>query len=242
MVEGWAAAEAAAAHVIVDSPLTDALVITGDDGHHLQRVRRLRVGEAVTAADGDGRWRPYRVDEVGGGRLALGATAGPRAEPASLWPLAVAFALTKGAKPEIVVARLTELGVDRVLPVLGARSVARWSADRAETALARLRRVAREAAQQSRRARLPRIEPLRPLATLVGEPGLVVGERGGPGAGELDAPGASGWLAVVGPEGGFDPDELAAFEGSPRVGVGPHILRAETAAVAVAAALAGLRR
>jgi 16S rRNA (uracil1498-N3)-methyltransferase len=241
MTEGWAAAQPAAAHVIVDDRLDDGLVVTGDDGHHLQRVRRLRVGEAVTAADGEGHWRSYRIDEVGEGRLVLAATGEPRVEPASVPPLAVAFSLTKGEKPETVVARLTELGVDRVLPVLANRSVARWSGDRAATALTRLRRVAREAAQQSRRARLPLIEPLGPLAGLVGTPGLVVGDRGAPAAGALGAPGPEGWLAVVGPEGGFDPEERAAFEGAPRVGVGPHVLRAETAAVAVAAALASLR-
>jgi len=241
MAEGWAAAEAAAAHVIVDGPLDDGLVVDGHDGHHLQRVRRLRVGEAVTAADGTGRWRPYRIDEVGDGRLVLEATGPSWVEPVGVPPLAIAFSLTKGAKPETVVARLTELGVDRVLPVLANRSIARWTAERAGTALARLRRVAREAAQQSRRARLPVIEPLGPVAGLVGRSGLVVGDRGGPGTGTLAPPGPGGWLAVVGPEGGFDPQELAAFEGAPRVGVGPHVLRAETAAVAVAAALTALR-
>jgi len=241
MTEGWAAAEVAAAHVVVDDPLDESLVIVGDDGHHLQRVRRLRVGEALTAADGKGRWRAYRITEVGEGRLALTATAEQRDEPVGVPPLAVAFALTKGGKPETVVARLTELGVDRVLPVLARRSVARWTADRAATALTRLRRVAREAAQQSRRARLPVIEPFGPLSALVGAPGLVVGDRGAPPAGSLPRPGPDGWLALIGPEGGLDPEELAAFDGAPRVGVGPHVLRAETAAVAVAAALAGLR-
>ncbi len=241
MTDGWAAAEPAAAHAIVDGPLADELTIDGADGHHLQRVRRLRVGERLTVADGAGRWRTYRIDALGAGSLALVATTDERTEPAGSPPLALAFALTKGAKPETVVAHLTELGVDRILPVTARRSVARWEGTRADGALERLRRVAREAAQQSRRARLPAVEPLRPVLDLVGTPGLVVGDRGGVPVQELEPPGPGGWLAVVGPEGGFDDDELDALGPAPRIAVGSHVLRAETAALSVAAALVGSR-
>jgi 16S rRNA (uracil1498-N3)-methyltransferase len=241
MITGWAAAEPAAAHAIVDGPLADRLTIDGPDGHHLQRVRRLRAGETVTVADGTGQWRSYEVAAVGAGSLDLAATADARTEPVAAPPLAVAFALTKGAKPETVVAHLTELGVDRILPVAARRSVTRWEGDRAESAIERLRRVAREAAQQSRRARLPIVEPLRPVLELVGAPGLVVGDRRGVPVDRLDAPGPGGWLALVGPEGGLDDDELAALHDAPRLAVGSHVLRAETAALSVAAVLAGAR-
>jgi 16S rRNA (uracil1498-N3)-methyltransferase len=161
----------------------------------------------------------------------------------SLQPLlAVAFALTKGEKPETVVARLTELGVERVIPVAAARSVARWEPSRAEAATHRLERVAREAAMQSRRSRLTTVEPPVPIATLAGHPGLVVADRDGGPATDLPAPGPEGWLLVVGPEGGLDEGELEIFGAAPRLGVGPHVLRAETAAVAAAAALTTRRR
>src|SRR5947209_192354 len=110
---GWPADVPAAAHLFVPSApaLVDALDVAGEDGHHLGRVLRLRVGETVTVADGAGTWRPYRVgavDGVAGGRAAtaavrLEATAGPEQEPAPALRLAVAFALTKGEKPELVV-------------------------------------------------------------------------------------------------------------------------------------------
>ena len=63
----------AVAHVIVDLPneLSDELKITGSDGHHFVRVRRLRIGEVVTAANGSGSWRPYRVVESSGRTVAL---------------------------------------------------------------------------------------------------------------------------------------------------------------------------
>src|SRR6185436_10016783 len=100
-------------------------------------------------------------------------------EPALAPRLAVAFALTKGDKPELVVQKLTELGVDRIVPVLAERSVSRPDSDRAAGVAERWRRIAREAARQCRRATLPAIEEVRPLASLAGHPGVVVAERGG---------------------------------------------------------------
>src|SRR5436305_8017480 len=111
---GWPADVAASAHVFVEPAdpavgLPDRIEVAGEDGHHLARVLRLRPGETVTVADGAGTWRPYRVDGVdgvGGARPAaavvhLAATAAPDREPVPPLRLAVAFALTKGEKPEL---------------------------------------------------------------------------------------------------------------------------------------------
>jgi 16S rRNA (uracil1498-N3)-methyltransferase len=153
----------------------------------------------------------------------------------------VAFALTKGDKPELVVQKLTELGVDRILPVVAERSVARPDAARAAAALERWRRIAREAARQCRRATLPVVEPLAPLADLAGHPGLVVAERGGSAADGLGAPVDGEILVIVGPEGGLTDGEVDALAPWARLDLGPHILRAETAALAAAALLAARR-
>jgi 16S rRNA (uracil1498-N3)-methyltransferase len=236
----WAAAYPATAHVFLDD-LTDDARVDGDDGRHLARVRRVRAGETITAADGRGTWRPYVVDAAEPGALLLRATAAARVEPVLTPGLEVAFALTKGAKPETVVQHLTELGVDRIRPVRARRSVVRWDAARAESAVARLRRVAREAAMQSRRARLPIVEVPGELAALSGRPGLVIGDPAGIPASEVPLP-AESWLVVVGPEGGLEPAEITALAPGVLVGIGPHVLRAETAAVALAAALADRRR
>ena len=256
MESAFAAACPAAAHVLIESDrpdqeLPDAVSVSGSDGHHLVRVRRLQVGETVTAADGRGHWRPYLVGAVGDRTLELTATGPSRTEPVPTPGLAVAFALTKGVKPETVVRQLTELGVDEILPVIATRSIARPRAERADAVGGRLERVAREAAMQCRRARLPRIAPLGPLAALAGRPGLVIAERGGPGTTGPPDPGRAGWLLVVGPEGGWAPEDLQALEGPgsdggparavPRLAVGSHVLRAETAAVAAAAVLSAHR-
>ena len=250
---GWPADVPASAHLFVVSGegpppdgLADAIDVAGEDGHHLARVLRLRVGEAVTVADGSGAWRPYRVGGIGGGSagavVRLDATAGPDREPAPTWRLAVAFALTKGDKPELVVQKLTELGADRILPVLAERSVARPDVGRAKTARERWCRIAREAARQCRRATLPVVGELGPLLELAGHPALVVAERGGVGAARLGPPPGGEILVVVGPEGGLTVAEQDGLAPWARIGLGPHILRAETAALAAATVLGAGRR
>ncbi len=95
---------------------------------------------------------------------------------------------------------------------------------------------------QCHRARLPEIEALPGLEGLVGLPGLVLADPAGEPPDALVAPAGGGWTLVVGPEGGFDPAELDGLGPAARLAVGPHVLRAETAAVAAAAVLTGSRR
>jgi 16S rRNA (uracil1498-N3)-methyltransferase len=236
----WPADIPASAHLFIG--LADTIDLDGEDGHHLARVLRLRAGETVTAADGAGAWRPYRIVDVHGAGVRLEATGTTERQPTLTPRLAVAFALTKGEKPEFVVQKLTELGVDRILPVIADRSIARPDAERATKAHERWERIALEAARQCRRATLPTIEPVQPVTGLAGHPGLVVAERGGDPATTVTAPPGGEVLALVGPEGGLAPEEVEILHPWGRLGLGPLILRAETAAVAVATAFAVLRR
>jgi 16S rRNA (uracil1498-N3)-methyltransferase len=94
---------------------------------------------------------------------------------------------------------------------------------------------------QSRRSRIPVVDgPVAP-AELTQFAGLLVAAVDGVPAAELADPPGGEWVVAIGPEGGFDDEELRAFGPAPRVAVGPFVLRAETAAIAVAAALAGRR-
>ncbi|HEY3673494.1 MAG TPA: RsmE family RNA methyltransferase [Acidimicrobiia bacterium] len=236
----------ATAHVFADR-LDDRIAVGGDDGHHLQRARRVRAGEHVTVADGYGRWREYAVVGSDAGVVDLDAVTLVTHEPPLAPRLTVACSLTKGQKPELAVQKLTELGVDRIMLVDAARSVVHWDDAKVSSAFTRLERVAREAAMQSRRARIPVVDgPVAP-AELARFAGLVVAAPDGVGAADLPlpagGPGGEGgeWVVAVGPEGGFDEAELRAFGTAPRLAVGPFVLRAETAAIAAAAALAGQR-
>lgn len=202
-----------------------------EDRHHLARVLRLRAGEAVTVADGTGGWRRCRF--APGGRLE--PTGEVHHDPAPRPPLTVGFVPTKGERPEWVVQKLTEAGVDRIVVLASARSVVRWEAERAGRHLERLRKVAREAAMQSRRTWLPTVGDVVALPAFVAELGdrCALAEAGG-------APPSLGRPAVlVGPEGGWSDEERSLAPAL--VGLGPHVLRAETAAVAAGVLLAALR-
>lgn len=205
-----------------------APAIEDEDRHHLERVLRLRDGEAVTVADGRGGWRACTFRSGG---LEPAGDVEHRERPAP--PLTVAFALTKGGKPELVVQKLTELGADGIVPFTADRSVVRWDAERAARHVERLRRIAREAAMQSRRAFLPEVGEVVRFDVAAQLPGACRADAGG-GAPTLERP-----CILVGPEGGWS--EAEATSGLPAVGLGPQVLRAETAAIAAGAVLAALR-
>lgn len=232
----FAAGARAAAHVFVDA-LESVVTVDGPDGHHLQRVRRLRLGEQVTAADGAGRWRRYAIADVEPGRLTLHAESDVAVEPEALPAVVVAVALTKGTKLEAVVAQLTELGVARIEPVHARRSVVRWDDARARAAGERLATIAREAAMQCRRARIPVVAPVSDLSGIAGRPGIVVASRQGGPAAEIPLPPDGTWTVVVGPEGGFDPGEVEALAPIGFLALSPYVLRAQTAPVVAAAFL-----
>ncbi|HEX9969372.1 MAG TPA: RsmE family RNA methyltransferase [Acidimicrobiales bacterium] len=220
------------AHVFVAD--LDAPVLDDDDAHHLGRVLRLKAGEPVSASDGAGSWRPCTW--AGDGRLDPAGEVVVSAAPAP--EVGVGFAPVKGDRPEWVVQKLTEVGVDRIVVVSTARGVVRWEGDRAARHVERLRRVAREAAMQSRRVRLPSVEGVVRFSSLVagggGDGGAVAVAEPGGAPPSLECP-----MVLVGPEGGWSEDELTA--GAARVDLGPTVLRAETAAVAAGVLLCALR-
>lgn len=215
---------ALSAHVFVDN--LDAPELNPDDAHHLARVLRLRDGEQFSAGDGAGRWR---VCALQAGHVETLGDVESVSPPAPV--ITVAFALTKSDKPELTVQKLTELGVDRIVPIAAARSIVRWDDAKSARNVERWRAVARAAAMQSRRAWLPRVDDIGVLSEL--SPAFALAHPDG-------APLTLATPAVaIGPEGGWDDDELAAA--ATLVDLGPTTLRAETAALAVGARLTALR-
>jgi 16S rRNA (uracil1498-N3)-methyltransferase len=230
---------AASAQVFVDDPA--APVLADDDAHHLGRVLRLRAGEEVIASDGRGCWARATWHGAGGlelvrGAPGVGGDGTVQSERPAVPALTVAFAPVKGERPEWVVQKLTELGIDRIVPLLSERSVVRWSGERGKTTVEKLRRVAREAAAQCRRVWLPEITDtvrFAELGSLGADGEVVLAQLSG------DRPSLRQHVVAVGPEGGWSSDELAS--GLPTVGFGLSVLRAETAAVTAGALLASLR-
>lgn len=222
-----------AAHAFVDD--VRAPVLADDDRRHLERVLRVRDGEEVTVSDGRGAVVRCVFRRAGDLEIAGDVEVVPAPAP----PITVAFAVPKGERAEWAVQKLTEVGVDAIVLLHSARSVVRWDDDaRATRRVERLRRVAREAAMQSRRARLPSVDG--PVA-FAEAAGTLVGAclADVPGDGHVGPPSLRTPAVLVGPEGGWDDGERAV--GLLRVALAPHVLRAETAAVAAGVLLGALR-
>jgi 16S rRNA (uracil1498-N3)-methyltransferase len=180
----------------------------------------------VTVTDGRGRWRSCRA--VAGTLEPDGVV---EIEEPPTEPVTIGFAIPKMDRPEWIVQKLTELGVDRIVMLDTERSVVRWDAPRAAKHLAKLERVAAEAVQQSRRVFVPEISGPVPASSFL--PGAVAAEPSGRRLTTGDR------VVAVGPEGGWTDRELAVAAG--HVGLGATILRVETAALAAAARVCGDR-
>ena len=158
--------------------------------------------------------------------------------PAPAPAITVGFALTKGERPEWTVQKLTEVGVDRIVPFVAARTVVRWDGEKGARQVGRLRAVARSAAMQSRRDRLPVVHDV-----VAFEAAVAAGRAGGrrwptPAGGRRASTGRPCWSA---------PRADSPTRSWPRrcpgrpMGLGPRILRAETAAMAAGVLLCALR-
>ncbi len=205
------------------------------DAHHLAVVLRLGPGAALEAIGRDGKRFAARL--VPGPPLSIEIDLA--LEPAGTDPLAeleIWLPLLKGGRADDLVRQLTELGVWRIVPWTGRRSVARAAAGKAPQKLARWRSIAREACEQCGRTWAPEI--LEPAGLPTVGPGVFFYEGGGVGAQvALRAAAAAGRLRVLtGPEGGLDPGEVAELEslGWKAAHLGPRILRADTAIVCAA--------
>jgi 16S rRNA (uracil1498-N3)-methyltransferase len=216
------------AHVFVDD--LAAPILSDDDQHHLARVLRVRDGESVSASNGRGGWRlcQWRDGEIHPtGEVQHVAAPIPR--------LGVAFVPVKGDRPEWVVQKLTEIGIDDIVVLAPTRrAVVRWGDDKH---LRKLQVVAREAAMQSRRVWLPTVTGPVSLAEVCALPGAAVADPAGEPLIAEPSPATS--LLIIGPEGGFDADEIAPTVR--RVSLGDTVLRAETATLVAATLLATLR-
>jgi 16S rRNA (uracil1498-N3)-methyltransferase len=214
--------------------------IHGAGFHHLARVLRARRGDRVVLFDGAGREADAVVESIGDDALVL-EVAAPREAITGGVSITLLVGLLKGEKMDWVVQKATELGVARLVPVVTDRAVVRLDEARAGARLARWARIAAEAARQSRRADVPEIAtPVTLAEALAAAPPHALrilcheGEAA-PLAGALRP--TPELVIGVGPEGGFAPDEVTAARdaGFSVVGLGPRVLRAETAALAALA-------
>ncbi len=211
--------------------------------HYLQRVLRLRAGQAVEVFDGAGQRFEASLERLSqrDARVLLGAPLTPAAE--SGLRVTLAQCLSSAEKMDWTIEKAVELGVHRIVPIASARSVVRLDAERAARRLEHWRRLIVAACAQCGRDTLAEIVSPQPLAAW-----LDARERAH--AAVVLSPGAATALAtialaerdvdlLVGPEGGLAEDELDATRraGFVEASLGPRVLRTETAGLAALAVL-----
>ena len=221
----------------IDGTADGRAYIAGADALHIAKALRMRPGEALTLCDGKGTDFDGVLETVTDRQVTVRT---PASRPSQAEPtLAVTLyqGLPKGDKMDWIIQKAVELGVTAVVPVATRRSVARLEG-KADKKQERWQRIAAEAAGQCGRGMLPSVErPLswsQALSRLSGEPALVFYEGGGRPLRELVTPSTRRLSVFVGPEGGFDPEEIDAIrrQGGGVATLGPRILRCETAPLA----------
>jgi 16S rRNA (uracil1498-N3)-methyltransferase len=212
---------------------------------HVQ-VLRLQPGDAITLFDGQGGEWQARIEQMGRSVVSVQLLAHQPADRELAFDVTIAMGMPANERMDSVVEKATELGVAFIQPLVCERSVLRLTGERADKKVAHWQAVAAAASEQCGRTRVPTVQPVRALPTwLAGLAPEAIGRRhvmslraGGHAIAAAQA-GAS-LLFLSGPEGGLsEVEEQAALEaGFQPLSLGPRVLRADTAPLAVLAALA----
>ncbi len=226
--------------------LADTVTITGADAHHLGHVMRARAGQHCVVVDADRQVAEMEITGFSADTVTLRQVALLDADTEPPIDLVLAMCLPKGDKMDLIVQKAVELGASAIQPLRSANCVVKYDAKKAAARQEKWQRIAGEAAKQCGRTLLPVVEPIADLGAWLAEMAAAPdtaaffcyeNEQRRSAADFLAAAQAHRYAALVGPEGGFTPAEAAqaAAAGVQAVTLGPRILRAETAALAVLA-------
>lgn len=223
--------------LFVDAPFAAGgeVLLARAQAHYLGNVMRFKPGDTLAIFNGrDGEWRAA-IAEMRRDSCTLVAESETRPQQAATGPVLV-FAPLKPTRSAMLIEKACELGASEFWPIITQHSQSR------RIKLERYRAHAVEAAEQCGRMDVPPVQPLASLDELLDAwPSarrlLFCDEAGGPPALDvLSAAPPALWAILVGPEGGFSSQErtrIRACQFCVPVSLGPRILRAETAAVAV---------
>lgn len=214
------------------------------EARHALASKRLTIGQGAALFDGQGTQALGRIVSSDRHTIEvdiLEVTHRERSHPM----LTLATALPKGPRQDVLIEKCTELGVSAIQPLVTERSIASASAHR----LNKWRQTTIEAAKQSNQCWLPELRPPQPLTAVLADLSpfdlkLLTVTCEWPNAspvGEINLRSARRIIVLVGPEGGWAGEEVEAIveAGAKPVTLGPNVLRVETAAIALCAAVHG---
>ena len=213
--------------------------VTGGDAYHIARSLRMAVGDEITLADGSGKEYICRLTKIRDEECCAEILREQASTCESPAEITLYMAYPKSDKLELIIQKAVELGAARIVPFESSRCIKRPKAEKIEKQTARLARIAEEAAKQCGRARLPIVEEPISFKKMLDEAksaelSLFCYEgKGTKSLKETLSAGAapSAISVIVGSEGGFSPSEAEKIKtaGAISVGLGPRILRCETA-------------
>jgi 16S rRNA (uracil1498-N3)-methyltransferase len=229
---------------------SDRAMLDGPEAHHLLHVMRANVGDRVTLFDDSGAEFEAAIERLGRADADLRILERRESDRELPFTLTIGVAIPKGDRQKWLVEKLTELGVTTLVPLVTERSVAQPN----ENAIERLSRFVVEAAKQCGRNRLMKIAAPRSWNDWISQSGIpdgagapqpeieqrrLIAHPAGSPLSDLDCALSVATCFTIGPEGGLTDSEvaLALVGGWQAVSLGPRILRVETAAVALAAAI-----
>ena len=218
------------------------LVVQGDEHHYLAHVRRARVGDAVELVDGAGRRAAATITRIAGGATTL-AVGAPEAIAPVLPHVRALVPLIKGDRMDTCLEKLVEVGVDTVVVWPAMRSVVRIDREKRVARVAKYEAAMQAAARQCGCVHVPSVQIVETLAAALAT--LPAGQRivlDPASDARLGASDAADVTIASGPEGGLTADEHAQLDaaGFVAAGLGPRVLRAETAPVVAVAVIRAL--
>lgn len=223
--------------------VSEKIYLNEEQSRHITKSLRMKKGDMLTVCTGDGNDYGCIIDDINkdGARLAVCYKQASDSEAdikVSLYQ-----GVPKGDKFEDIIQKCTELGVYEIIPVLTKRCVSRPQEKQAEKKRQRYARIALEAAQQSGRGIVPEIKKMTELKTAVSQCEadikIVFYEGGGEPLSALIKKGAKSAAVFIGPEGGFEKEEVELLKqnGAVAATLGKRILRTQTAPVAALSAI-----
>lgn len=221
----------------------DTAIISGEEAQHISRVLRMKKGDGVTLCDGEGSFYETVLECFDEKTVTARILSSRKAETEPDVKITVFQGVPKNPKLETIVQKLTEIGAVRLVPVDTVRAVAKLDK---ENKVERLRKIAREAAKQSKRGIVPTVSSPISFKAAVEEAARAdvaiipyEEEREVSLKKALLGKSPKTISVMIGPEGGFDKEEikLAQEKGITSVTLGKRILRTETAPLVVASAI-----
>ncbi len=229
--------------LFVENINDEKIILDGESARHIAKSLRMRVGDVICVTDGGGDDYGCQIEEITKDEVVLKVCYKQACESEPSCRVTIYQGVPKSSKMEDIIQKCVELGVCEIVPTLTKRCVSRPDDKAAGKKNQRYQKIALEAAQQSGRGIVPKIENMKTIRQAIAEDEsdvkIVFYEGGGEKLADIVKPDTESVSVFIGPEGGFEQEEVEQIEasGGVRATLGKRILRTQTAPVAALTAI-----